>query len=489
MSKSTEYNLSVLIPAPKKVTKEDGEFTITGVRTDYAPFAELANTLSISVEKIFDKKIISAGEGNVVLLCDPTLPKGKYILDAMGDEAVIYACDDEGISYGIATVLSIMVYENDLLQIHKARVEDAPDKDYRTLMIDLDSEWHPANQVYRYIDVCFMLKIRYLHIHFMDTRRYTLPSRIFPNLTKFNRHYTFEDIESFRKYASSHGVILVPEFEVPGHATIMIKAYPEIFGLKLTGNHEDANITTESGEVINANGIVCAGSEVCMNAVRALLAEICEMFPESPYIHIGGDEANIKAWNYCTDCLKYMEENNISDVKELYSEFTGRVAQTVLDLGKIPIVWEGFPKEGVHHIPKETIVIAWESHYHMAYDLLKEGFRIINASWQPLYIVNSYTLRWNSSHIFNWDVYNWQHWWGKSEATLNPIHVQATDQLLGAQICSWLCTYDQEISEIVENLSALSERTWNVRRSCSYERFAERMNPVLHRIFRFIQEV
>ena len=489
MSQATENRLTSLIPMPKKITKVTGEFTITGIRASHVPFETFTETFCTSIEKLFDRKLISSGTGNVILSCDTSLPKGKYVLDTLGDEAILSACDSEGISYAIATLISLAVLNNDTLLVQKARIEDDPDKDYRAIMVDLAREWHPARQIFHYIDLCFMLKIHYLHLHFIDTERYTLPSKVLPDLTKNNRHYTFEDIESFRKYANARGIILVPEFEVPGHARAMIKAYPEIFGLKLTGNHEEAKITTESGEVISADNIICAGNPECENAVKALLAEICEMFPETPYIHIGGDEANIKAWNYCTDCIKYMEDNGISDVKELYSEFTGRIAQCVLDLGRTPIVWEGFPKEGIHHIPKDTIVIAWESHYHMSYDLLAEGFRIINASWQPLYIVNSYTLRWNSSHIYNWDVYNWQHWWGNSEATLNPIHVQPTDQVLGAQICSWQCTYDQEISELVENTAALSERTWNTRRRCPYNQFAAKMNSFLHRLYRFMQDV
>ena len=53
----------------------------------------------------------------------------------------------------------------------------------------------------------------------------------------------------------------------------------------------------------------------------------------------------------------------------------GRVAAYVLTLGKTPIVWEGFPKESSHYVPKETVVIAWESHYQLAQDLL-DGKRL-----------------------------------------------------------------------------------------------------------------
>ncbi len=60
-------------------------------------------------------------------------------------------------------------------------------------MIDLVREWHSARTIYKYIDVCFMLKIRYLHLHFIDDQRYTLPSKAFP-LVLSVQHCISEDI-------------------------------------------------------------------------------------------------------------------------------------------------------------------------------------------------------------------------------------------------------------------------------------------------------
>lgn len=491
MSAKSEKYLNALIPTPKTLERGEGDLTFRPtICAEYAPFASYAETFCTCMDKIFDGCVhFTLSEGGVVLRLDETLKAGTYVLDSCGETVVLTAADDEGMLYAIATLLNIVVLEDEKPTICRVHIEDAPDKEFRALMLDLAREWHPAHQVLHFIDVCFMMKIRYLHLHFIDNQRYTLPSHAYPDITKFNRSYTFEDIENFRAYANARGIVLIPEFEVPGHAAAMVKAYPEVFALHLQGSADGATFVTEEGVTVTAKDVICAGSEVCNEALRVMIREVCEMFPETPYIHIGGDEANIKAWNYCSECVKYMKEHNIADVYELYSEFTGRVAQMVLDCGKTPIVWEGFPKSGVHHIPKETIVIAWESHYHMVYDLLDAGFRVINSSWQPLYIVNGYRLRWNSEHIYNWDVYNWQHWWPKSEAKLNPIHVQPTDRVLGAQICSWQCTYEQEINCVLENLATLSERTWNVRRVCETETFTRRFSPYLQRIARLIQDV
>ena len=483
---STTKKLNCLLPTPKKIERASGDLTVpASVMAEDAAFAPYADTLKSALEKLFD---LPPTEGTGILLKrDSSLKAGSYTLDTTGDSVLLSAADSEGICYAVATALHLAVNTASGLSFARARIEDAPDRDYRTLMVDLSREWHAPKTILRYIDVCFMLKLRYLHLHFIDDQRYTLPSRIFPHLTDHCRHYSFEDIEAFRAYANARGVILVPEFEVPGHAATLVKEYPEYFANTIDKDGDD-KIVTEVGAVITADNLICAGSEKTMEAIRLLLAEIAEMFPETPYIHIGGDEANIKAWCACSVCRDYMKAHGIRDERELYSEFTGRVAQAVLDLGRTPIVWEGFPREGVQYIPKDTIVIAWESHYHMAYDLLDAGFRIINGSWQPLYVVPSLRRRWNYLDIMNWNIFNLQHWWEHSEATLNPIHLQPTDRVLGAQFSSWECTFELEISRVMENCAALSERVWNLRRLHNDDAIRPRIESTVMQIARLIAE-
>lgn len=477
-----------MIPTPKKVETEDGYRSLPLTIYADAEFSTAAKTFRTTAAKLFSKDITDS-TGGIVLRYDSSLPATGYTLDTRDKVSVILsASTTEGIFYAIATLLQIITETCDGLMVAKAFIQDTPDKDYRALMVDLAREWHPLSTLLKYIDLCFMLKIRYLHLHFIDDQRYTLPSRAFPEITKNRQYYTEKDIVTLRTYARDRGILLVPEFEAPGHAALLVKTYPEVFALHYK-NDDDTTIVTESGAIISAENIICAGSQKANDAIKTLLTEIGELFPESPFIHIGGDEANIRAWNCCTECVQYMKEHNISDVYELYSEFVGRVAQMVLDLGKTPIVWEGFPEKGVQYIPKETIVIAWESYYQLAPNLLKNGFRIINASWQPLYIVPHHNIRWGVKEILNWNVYNWQHWWSQSVATLNPIHVAPTDQVLGAQICAWESTYELEIGKVLESLPTLAERTWNVHRLYTEDVFIDHLDVVLQRIAHLIQDV
>ena len=478
--------IETIVPTPKKVELYEETISIPfALDCNHDEWRPHTKRLSAAFEKLWGKSL-EKSDGGISLVYDPDLTPGSYRFDSRNG-ITLTASDSEGILYAMATLIQTVNIKDGEMTVEKALIEDYPEKDYRALMIDLAREWHPSHTIHKYIDLCFLLKIKYLHLHFIDDQLYTLPSKAFPRLNKENRFYSYDEIADMRTHAKEAGITLVPEFEAPGHSEILNKNYRDVFANRLEG--EGGRIVTEEGTVITGRNVVCAGKPETTEGIRVLLDEMIELFPDSPYIHIGGDEANIKAWTYCTDCKAYMKEKGIEDVYELYSEFVGRVARMVLDKGKTPIVWEGFPKKGVSHIPKETIVIAWESHYNMAYDLLDAGFKIINGSWQPLYIVPSYTKRWGIPEIMSWNVYNWQHWWPNSEARLNPINVAPSDRVLGAQLSVWECTFEQEVGRTIENLTALSERTWTVKRLWDDTQFAKRAKPTIQLAANYIQDV
>lgn len=466
-----------LFPEPKVCDLTDAPAVVCAfaIHTQCKEFNEAAQVFSTYFQKLYGTALTNA-QGGIELIYNGTIRSDGYTIDTV-DGVKLYASSAEGIRYALASMLQILSFKKGIFTVPSVHIEDYPDKDFRSLMLDLARQFHPAKTVFQYIDLCFLYKIKYLHLHLIDDQLYTLPSKAFPKMPTEGKSYSFEEIRAFNDYAKARGVILIPEFEAPGHAASLNLAYPELFGNKL--EKVGATLITENGDAITEDSIICAGSETSMQAMENMIDEICELFPDAPYIHIGGDEANIDAWNDCTVCKQYMRDNGIEDVEELYSDFIARISRMVLAHGRTPIVWEGFPVKGAERIPRETIVIAWESHYHLPKDLLDEGFRIINAAWQPLYIVASLVRRWYAKDILQWNVYNWQHWWSESAATFNPINVTPTENVLGAEICAWGCTFEQEIGLVMENLAALTERTWNVKRRSDLNEMLENMEQLL----------
>ena len=474
-----------LIPVPKSVRDPDGGTVrvIPAVSVGCPEFESCAALLRECYGKAYlvggYTLGVGNGKGGILLQKMEELRPDGYRFRAEGDAVTLLASTVQGMLYAVATALQLLTPDGDFVSCPAVEIEDYPDKPYRALMVDVQNAFRPVRTIRKYIDVCFLYKISYLHLHFLDNAAYTLPSKVLPKLPTVGRSYTFEDIAEINRYAKERGVTIIPEFEVPGHAKCFTRAYPEIFLNQTEKGETAAAMRSEIGTVISSEDVICVGSERADQVLRALLAEVCEMFPDSPYIHIGGDEANALAWEHCPVCQRYRKARRLNDTGELYSEFVGRMAQTVIDLGRTPVVWEGFPARGAHLVPKQTIVCSWESHYISQKELLDAGFRITNGSWQPLYIVPGGTERWDTNDILAWDVCNWQHWWTESEASLNPIHIEPTDKLLGAQISSWGLSYEQDINFVMENLSALSERTWTTRRYCTDAEFNKKQRKLL----------
>jgi hexosaminidase len=210
-------------------------------------------------------------------------------------------------------------------------------------------------------------------------------------------------------------------------------------------------------------------SERVFKAFYRLIDELLELFCYSPYIHLGGDEAKISGWKTCKQSKRFIKEKGMQNEQEAYAYFVKRVTDYVLSKGKTPIVWEGFNKKYNHLISKNVIVIAWESYYQLAPDFLESGFKIINCSWKPLYIVTD-RIRWTYKEILKWNKYTWDHFWEESPASKNKIIVDKNSCVLGAQLCAWgdvLVNYSSceqasknEFKIIRENLPALSQSCW-----------------------------
>ncbi len=452
-----------LIPVPKSIRRGEAlRAFCTAVYSDDFPveakaFAELVGKIHST-----DIKIASGG---VMLSYDGALKEGEYRISCSDKGLFAYAGERKGAGYALTTLAQLISFSDNGFVCPEVEIQDSPDRDFRALMIDLARKWHPFPTLLEYVDLCWFYKIRYLHLHFVDDQSYTLPSKQFPKLPTQGRSYTFDEIKELNSYAESRGVELIPEIEVPGHAKATVLAYPELFG------HTGDALDPACGRLI------CVGKKSIMDTLSCMTDEVISMFPHSEYFHIGGDEAPIRAWDTCDDCKAYMQEQSVSGVYALYTDFIKKMTDLVLAKGKTPIVWEGFPKEGAEKLSRDIIVSVFESRYHISPELLDEGFKMVNASWQPLYIVP--TRHWTPEEIYEWNVFRWQNWWSESKAYENPIELSPNKNVLGGELCAWECTYEQEIGVVRENLAALAERTWNIAPIISTEDFRRSLNAII----------
>lgn len=389
----------------------------------------------------------AAASGIIRFAFDAALAADEYAIDITDAGCSVKAGGMESANYAAATLVQLLEKDGDVLSLPKGHIQDKPVSEWRGLMVDLARQWHPVEYLFRYIDLCWLYKIDRLQLHFTDDQSYTLPSKAFPMLPTQGRTYTVAQLNALREYAAARGVMLVPEVDFPGHSLQFNTRLPEIFGTQHVSCCEEKTFA----------------------AIGTLLDEVFALFPDAPYFHLGGDEAQLELWNECPGCVAYREEHGLPDVHAQYAHYVDRIARMVLERGKTPVAWEGFAKEYNHMVTKELLVFSWENYYQIAPELVEGGFTIINASWKPNYVVTPAAM-WSREEILEWNPRRWTHFWEKSKAFNTWISVSDEAPVLGGQLCAWgdrLTQYTtrhggarEEFANVAQRLPAVAERCW-----------------------------
>ena len=456
-----------LIPRPKFVETESpaGNRKLPlYVRANMYPCP--AQTLCDFVNRIRPETLSVGDCEEAITFCqNGALEPAAYEIIIDDTRVTITSGDEEGAFNGVSTLVQLLDREG---YVPFVRISDGPSCSYRSVMLDLARVWHDFDLILQYIDLCRFYKIKVLHLHFTDYQSYTLPSRLFPKLSTPGRSYSPEQIRRLCDYAKLRGVELVPEIDVPGHCVAFQQHYPDTFG---------------------TDGII-RFSERAIDSMKQLFGELCDMFPDSKYIHIGGDEAEIGRWLDHHENFDFYrslgiepEGQDTAYVKErLYAAFVNEMANAVFEKGKQPIAWEGFKECVNEFVRKDLIMVSWENYYQTAPSLLKAGFQVINCSWQPLYVVTPRSF-WSEREVFDWDVTTWIPVHDQSPYCGSFVKVEDTPQIMGAGLCVWSDRIEQfygdQIREGVKDefelvkgrLPALSENAWNRTKVRSFDEY------------------
>ena len=392
-----------------------------------------------------------AGAGDVVLDLEPTLGEEHYVL-TVADRVVIRGGDYRAVAWGTVTLLQA-IGPGRQLRLPRMKIDDRPSLPYRGLLVDVARKWHPVETLRPLVEMCRLYKIKFMQLHLNDQQSFTFPSTAFPQLRSSyrgqRRTYTLEELRGLVRYADERGVTLVPELEGPGHHSGALR---KLWGRKGTSCLDMA-------------------SEATYRGLEKLVGEICEVFASSPYFHIGADECYLRGVGKSPEEKAFMASHGITSPGGLYNYYIVRMHQIVKARGKQTICWEGFHRDGGGgvKIPKDIIVMVFESRYNPANNLVRLGYRVINAAWKPLYVVNK--RNWPAQYIYeSWNPWLWEHHINRR----CHIQLERTDPVLGAQMCAWEQPAERELPSLRTRLHAMSERLWNPDAGRTFEDFARR---------------
>jgi hexosaminidase len=236
-------------------------------------------------------------------------------------------------------------------------------------------------------------------------------------------------------YARQRGVTVVPEIEMPGHASAAIAAYPE-----LSCDDRKIDVPTTWGVFDNA---ACVGKDSTYRFLENVLDEVIDLFP-SPYVHIGGDGVPPGVWADCAACDQLAQAHDLAGGPGLHGYFVNRIRKYLASRGKTLVGWDEI-LEG--KLNPGAVVEVWRGDDE-ARKAFANGNRIILAG--PFYLdtpINRMTLE---------DLY-------RADPLDQPFYVDHASQVLGGEAPLWSerATPVNGAARLYPRLLAVAEHFWN----------------------------
>ncbi len=340
--------------------------------------ATTAQSENQTIKLLLDKKLIQLGDEG-------------YILEVTPGQILIRARQPAGLFYGTQTLLQLLPVsifsktevKNIVWKVPCLKITDYPRFQWRGLLIDPARHFIPVNDVKKFINGMVMLKLNRLQMHLTDNIGWRVEIKKYPDLTKLasNRdrtggkggYYTQDEIRELVQYAKKRHITIVPEIEMPYHAGAAINAYPYlgINPARVEGMPLDERWA-------KLGGLVAPRPET-VEFMQDVLAEVIELF-DSRFIHIGGDEANLKLWENDPEMQTQMKKLGCKDAHELHSWFIKQMDTFLTKNNRRLLGWDEILQGGL--APGAT-VMSWRG--------IKGGITAANAGHDVVMAPTSHT--------------------------------------------------------------------------------------------------
>ncbi|GGW27547.1 beta-N-acetylhexosaminidase [Arenibacter certesii] len=499
-----------IIPQPDKVQFKEGAFRFTKDTQFVVPleYAEVAEVLLDKFSKAagWNLRVVDTEPINnyVQLVLDDALENEAYNVIITGDKVEVTANGYAGFLYGLETLRQLLpvAIESDNLvvdvkwDIPTVQITDSPRFKWRGFMMDVSRHFFNKEYILSTIDQLALLKMNTLHLHLVDDQGWRLEIKKYPKLTEvgafrvdqedkhwdarqtpklgeqatYGGFYTQEDIKEIVAYATSRGINVVPEIEMPAHVMSAIAAYPELSCLQNP-------IMVPSGGVWPITEIYCAGKESTFEFLENVLIEVMDLFP-SQYIHVGGDEATKTNWEKCPDCSKRVKVEGLANVEELQSYFIKRMERFISSKGRTLIGWDEILEGGL--APGAT-VMSWRG-FEGGLEASASGHDVVMSPTSHAYFdyyqgnQDTEPMAWGGhtplSKVYEFD------------PVVEGMTPKQENHVLGGQANLWtefVPTVAQAQYMTYPRLAALAESVWSTKENKNWSDFSARIDALFNR--------
>jgi len=360
-----KYNL---MPWPKEITENGQKFSIredftigvnnlnNRIYTNTTSFLRrLSGRTGVFIDKGFASKVSENEQTSLSINFKRT---GKlelnedesYILKITNEQINISAVTDIGAIRGLETLLQLISFDKKGFFFPGLVINDSPRFPWRGLMIDVARHFQPMDVIKRNLDAMASVKLNVFHWHLTDDQGFRVESKTYPKLHQLasdGQYYSHKQIKEIVKYASTKGIRVIPEFDVPGHASAILTAYPEI------GSSDTISSIERYAGVFDPT--LDPTNDKTYEFLDNLFKEITPLFPDD-YFHIGGDENEGKHWNTNPKILAFKKTYNLKSNHELQTHFNIKLEKILKKYGKHLMGWDEIMTS---NMPTTALIHSW----------------------------------------------------------------------------------------------------------------------------------
>ncbi len=294
----------------------------------------------------------------------------SYTIVIQNNKILLNAKTDLGIIHAFETLLQLLENTSEYYYFHNIKIKDYPRFAWRGLLIDVSRHFEPVNVIKRNLDAMRVAKLNIFHWHLSDDQGFRVEIKRYPQLTtkaSDGLYYTQEQIKDIIKYAADRGIMVMPEIDVPGHATAILTAFPEI------GSVKDTTYTLQRNAGI-FDPTLDPTNPKTYEILDGIFEELAQLFPFD-YIHIGGDENRGRDWDRNTEIQKFMKKNGLKSNHELQTYFNLKLEKILRKHGKKMMGWEEIASD---KLAKDAIIHSWMGKPGQSLaKAVKQGYRAV----------------------------------------------------------------------------------------------------------------
>lgn len=484
-----------IVPLPEHIEYKDGIYTFS---EEFYVYVEQANPtfqyMQTELEKRFGIRAIQVKKQQkadcVLLNTCRNSQSESYTLTINNENVELRADSEVGLFYAFQSLLQLMAgSQKQPIEVNALFIKDIPRFAWRSFMLDEARFFKGETEVLRLLDVMAELKMNTFHWHLTNDQGWRIEIKKYPLLTEIGSKrsdsqadsfdsetyigephegfYTQMQIKRILDYARERHIKVVPEIEMPGHASAAIASYPW-----LGSSDEKIEVPIHFGKLYPVYNVIDPKVKTFLQDV---ITEVIDLF-QCDIIHIGGDEVRFDQWEKNPVIAEYKTKKGFSSFMDIQIEFTNQMSRFIQERGCSMMGWNEILGKNLHEddaiafadpsqsLASNVIVQFWKGDLNEMRKAAENGYRLVN-----------------SFHSYTYLDYNYETTPLRKTYEFNPIPQGLPQEYekniigIGAQMWGeFIPTVEQMNKQLYPRIAALAEVGWSSKNK-NFDDFLRRL--------------